>query len=605
MRILLGFLTLLLLSFSPAVAERRVALIIGNSDYQVVNKLTNPANDARLMEETLKTAGFEVTRLENLDQRAMKQALVNFGRQLKKGADASMFYYAGHGVEVDGQNYLVPIDANAESKDEVDIQAVRLNDFMSLMQNSGVPLNIIVLDACRNNPFRSMRSTGGGLAPVNAPTGSYVAYSTAPGSVAADGTEGNSPFTLALAESIRQPGLTLEAVFKRTRTNVRKQSNGEQVPFDSSSIEGEFYFKPSDGRTSPEENAAPQPQNEEKPQALVLDQTSPERVIKDAPAAVPRTIRVAADGSGEFTSLVDAVATAAPTSRIEVMPGIYDGALKIDKNLDIVGMGAPEQIIIQATSTFTIRWLAAGGSLERVTVKHYGGCLEVACSALFVDNASPKISLSRFSSENSAAVTIGGELANPFFFANAIGPSKLEAIIIYEKASGTLEGNEISQSSLTGVVIMTLAKPLIRLNKIHDNGRSGLVYYSGSVGKLENNEIYQNSACNVIFNEATGTLTTNIIRDGRECGIYVEQQSSVSARNNEVTGHATSGIIVKDSIGSKFENNKITQNGEYAVVVYADVSASLVANNLSGNTLGPWFIDKKAGKIFRKDNNYE
>lgn len=234
----------------PASAAKRIALVIGNNDYDHVIDLKNPGNDADLMERTLKDVGFEVLRYDDLDQRGMKQAMLDFGRKLKEGAEASMFYYAGHGVEIGGVNYLVPRDADLKSSEEADIQNVSVNSFLALTENSNVPLNIVILDACRNNPFRSLRASGaGGLAPVKAPRGTYVAYATSPGAVAVDGEDQNSPFTLALSESMRQPGLTLEAVLKLTRSKVQTVTNGAQLPFDSSAITGEFYFVPAVAQT--------------------------------------------------------------------------------------------------------------------------------------------------------------------------------------------------------------------------------------------------------------------------------------------------------------------------------------------------------------------
>lgn len=241
---LLASLILFFALVLPVAAAKRVALVIGNADYKFVPALANPINDASLIERALKNAGFEVIRKDNLDQQGMKLALIEFSRKLKQGAEAGMFYYAGHGIEVDGKNYLVPIDSNMQSKDEADVYNFDVNNFMAMMENSGVPFNIMVLDACRNNPFRGMRATGGGLAPLRAPVGSYVAYATAPGSVAADGEGANSPFTEALAASMATPGLSLEEVFKQTRTKVRTATGGAQVPFDSSAIEGNFFFHP-------------------------------------------------------------------------------------------------------------------------------------------------------------------------------------------------------------------------------------------------------------------------------------------------------------------------------------------------------------------------
>ena len=237
---------LLLLVFaavSPALAAKRVALVIGNSAYTHVTTLANPVNDANLIAAALTEAGFDVIKLNNLDQVAMKKAMLEFGRRLREGAEASMFYYAGHGVQVNGLNYLVPVDADMQSEDEVDLQTVRVDAFLSVMESSGSKVNIVVFDACRNNPFRTFRASGGGLAGVIAPRGTYVAYATAPGQVAADGDAGNSPYTKALAETLRKPGLRLEDVFKQTRAVVQEETRGAQLPFETSSITGDFYFQ--------------------------------------------------------------------------------------------------------------------------------------------------------------------------------------------------------------------------------------------------------------------------------------------------------------------------------------------------------------------------
>jgi uncharacterized caspase-like protein len=187
----------LLLAFNPALAKR-VALVVGNSAYKHTTSLNNPANDAKLMEQSLRAAGFDVTLVLDADQNQLKKSMLEFGRTLRKGVDASMFYYAGHGVQVGGENYLVPVDAVLENEDEVNLQTIPVNDFLQTMESAKSPFNIVVLDACRNNPFsRAFRGATGGLAPVNAPRGSYIAYATAPGAVAADGDGANSPYTAA------------------------------------------------------------------------------------------------------------------------------------------------------------------------------------------------------------------------------------------------------------------------------------------------------------------------------------------------------------------------------------------------------------------------
>ncbi len=229
----------------PNGVGARIALVIGNSAYQHVGALSNPGNDAALMTATLEKVGFKVTTLIDADQLAMKKAMLEFGRQLRGGADASLFYYSGHGLQVKSENYLIPVDASIADEGEVDLQAVAVNSFLQTMDSSPAKVKIVVLDACRNNPFASsFRSLSRGLATVDAPTGTYIAYSTAPGNVAEDGTGSNSTYTAALADSILQPGLTIEQAFKKTRIQVLTVSDQKQVPWESSSLTGDFYFSP-------------------------------------------------------------------------------------------------------------------------------------------------------------------------------------------------------------------------------------------------------------------------------------------------------------------------------------------------------------------------
>jgi uncharacterized caspase-like protein len=224
---------------------KRVALVIGNAAYSEVQPLKNPKNDAALMAKTLVSVGFEVETVIDADQATMKRAMLEFGRKLRSGVDAGLFYYSGHGVQANGKNYLIPVNASIKDEDEVAIEAVDVNDFLETMENSTSKVNIVVLDACRNNPFAgSFRSASRGLSVVTAPRGTYIAYSTAPGSVAEDGSGENSAYTKSLARAILAPGLPLEQTFKEVRRLVADATDNKQVTWDSSSITGNFYFKP-------------------------------------------------------------------------------------------------------------------------------------------------------------------------------------------------------------------------------------------------------------------------------------------------------------------------------------------------------------------------
>jgi hypothetical protein len=232
-------------------AETRIALVIGNSAYQSAGTLDNPQRDAKLMAERLKTAGFTVTLLVDADQQAMKRAMVDFGRELRSSEAVGLFYYAGHGLQVNGLNYLVPVNANIKDETEVGIETVSLADFLATMERSKSRINIVVLDACRNNPFSSnFRTDSAGLARVDAPAGTYVAYATSPGSVASDGAGRNSPYTKALAETVLKPGMPIEQVFKEVRRAVQEETGGQQTPWEASSISADFSFVRGAGQTT-------------------------------------------------------------------------------------------------------------------------------------------------------------------------------------------------------------------------------------------------------------------------------------------------------------------------------------------------------------------
>ena len=225
--------------------EDRVALVIGNSDYKI-GPLANPANDASDMANSLRKCGFTVIKNINCSRQQMRRVIREFGEKIRNGG-VGLFYYAGHGLQVNGENYLVPVDANITVEYEVEDECVKASSVLRAMEDAGNRLNIVILDACRNNPFkRSFRSGARGLARMDAPAGSLIAYSTAPGSVAADGTGRNGLYTSNLMKHMMTPGLSIEEMFKNVRLNVMNTSNKAQVPWESSSMTGDFYFIPGD-----------------------------------------------------------------------------------------------------------------------------------------------------------------------------------------------------------------------------------------------------------------------------------------------------------------------------------------------------------------------
>jgi len=232
-----------------AEAEPRVALVVGNSDYGAdLGRLPNPVNDAKLMAATLRKVGFEVVEVEDADQAALKQAIVDFGDKLSTaGAGATgLFYYAGHGVQMGGENYLIPVGAKLRKPADLDVEAVQIDLVLKQMDFAQSAVNIVILDACRNNPLASAgRGASRGLAEIKQkPIGSFISFSTAPGQVAEDGSGANSPYTAALAAAILRPGLDLAEVFRAVRKSVIKATNQKQVPWDSWSLTDPYYFIP-------------------------------------------------------------------------------------------------------------------------------------------------------------------------------------------------------------------------------------------------------------------------------------------------------------------------------------------------------------------------
>ena len=224
--------------------EQRVALVIGNSNYKNAPQLQNPDNDAESMAQFLNSAGFEVVAATDLTQNDMLRVVQDFSAKVSaRGPNTvAMVYYAGHGVQLAGENYLVPVDAKVSNPTELVSNSVRLVDVMSTLETIPSRMRIVILDACRNNPFPDVNDAGRGLAIVDAPNGSIVGYSTAPGAEAQDGTNGHSPYTQAFLNVAREPNVPIEQLFKRVRLAVNQTTSGAQIPWESSSLTSDFTF---------------------------------------------------------------------------------------------------------------------------------------------------------------------------------------------------------------------------------------------------------------------------------------------------------------------------------------------------------------------------
>jgi len=223
---------------------RKIALVIGCSEYEFAGHLSNPLNDAKDIKNNLSELGFDVMHIINPSLKEMKIEIDNFGTELEK-YDVGLFYFAGHGVQVNGLNYLIPIDANLKNERTVEYDCVRADRVLSHMEASKNDVNIMILDACRNNPFE--RSWGRdlnqrGLAVMEAPKGSLIAYSTSPGKTASDGDGKNGLYTGVLVGEIKSINVSINQLFQRVRKVVMSKSNGDQVPWESTSLTADFYF---------------------------------------------------------------------------------------------------------------------------------------------------------------------------------------------------------------------------------------------------------------------------------------------------------------------------------------------------------------------------
>src|ERR1700716_3508904 len=255
----------ILLGASPAFAESRLALVIGQSAYRSVPALPNPANDARAVAQMLTDSGFEGSSAGDLSQIQLREKVSDFaGKIAAKGSDTiALVFYAGHGLQIDGENFLVPVDVDPKREADIPLQAIRLNDILNTLTSVPSKMRILLLDSCRNNPFPALnQGVGRGLAIVDAKTGvpgTFVSFSTSPGAEAEDGNGIDSPYTSALLLAAKEPGLSIEDTFKRVRVSVNKATEGRQTPWDSSSLTDDFRFFPGQGAAASTQPISKQP----------------------------------------------------------------------------------------------------------------------------------------------------------------------------------------------------------------------------------------------------------------------------------------------------------------------------------------------------------
>lgn len=231
----------------PDKFGKRLALVVGCNRYEYAGELKNPLNDARVMKEKLESLGFKVILRENPTLRDLKMTVDDFGIELKNSYAVGLFYFAGHGIQVNGLNYLVPVEANLMAERFVEYDCLRADRVLGHMEQCETEVNIVILDACRNNPFERSWGrglTGRGLAMMDAPRGSFIAYATAPGQTASDGEGENGLYTEFLSREIGAKNLPVTQLFQRIRKGVMDKSNKQQVPWEATSLTSDFYFNP-------------------------------------------------------------------------------------------------------------------------------------------------------------------------------------------------------------------------------------------------------------------------------------------------------------------------------------------------------------------------
>lgn len=293
----------------PASTGGRVALVIGNAAYKHTIPLENTLNDAAVMADALKSLGFELVggkAQTDLDKTGLDNVIRKFGEAMR-GKSVAFLYYSGHGVQVDGRNYLIPTTANVAARTDVKYELVNVDNVLDDMNASGTRVNIIVLDACRNNPFgdKGLRGMGSGLASMDAPSGTLVAYATGPGKTASDGSGKNSPYTESLARIIREPGLDIEDVFREVGKDVQMKTAGVQIPWKMDSLTEKFYFKTGGG---PGEIAVPQKAESAKTGAIRVKSTPSGAAVYvngDRRGLTPTTVGGVSPGNAELKIVLD------------------------------------------------------------------------------------------------------------------------------------------------------------------------------------------------------------------------------------------------------------------------------------------------------------
>ncbi|MCG8440597.1 MAG: pectinesterase family protein [Caulobacterales bacterium] len=606
---------------APAAAEgERIALIIGNSEYRN-GYLKNPVNDADLVGEKLESVGFQVTVATDADERGMERAIVDFSVALSDaGRDAiGLFYFAGHGIQDGGENYLIPIGARIERRADLGAEAVRANWVLEQLRNAGNRVNFVILDACRNNPLPTsiFRSSGTGLAEMTASVGTFIGYSTAPGQTASDGEGEHSVYAAALADIIERPGLPAELVFKRVRDRVMQASSGFQVPWDTSSLAGEDFFfvasetvrergadgsetiterevaiggQPMDARIElafwdaiktsddPADFAAYLERFPNGNFAVIarnrLSSVDPGNAALSGPS-LPADIIVDVSGGGDYASIQDAIELAKDGEVIHVRPGVYeeDVTFSEDKDLVLIGLGAGEERAIIKGDEFRPLFIYDGTPrIENFVITND----KPDFAAVWITAGGPKLTGNTVRTTGNSCIYVQ-QTAIPVMRDNQIGPCAAQGIVI----DGGPQGEDEETQYETGGSYQD--------NTISGIGDNGLWILGRAAPSIVNNRV-----------ENTGADVEGAERDGWGAAAYIEGEAKPTLVNNTFARTRGAAVITRNSSAPELTRNTF-QTGAEGMGVYDESSPVVSANTFDGGLRGVVVYDNATGRY--EDNS--
>ncbi len=587
----------------------RFALLIGNSAYEQAF-LRNPVNDVTLLSERLSSVGFDVRSVEDGTERDMERAIVDFAVALQDaGPDAvGLFYYSGHGVQLNGENYLIPIGARIERQADLGAEAIRANWVIEQLETAGNAVNFVLLDACRNNPLpRSLfRSGATGLTEMRAPLGTFIGYSTAPGTVASDGEGDNSPYAAAIAAEIGVPDQAAEIVFRRVRQRVIDDTSGTQVPWDASSLAGDdFYFTSTTVTTTDPDGAT----------TSTTTTTASNRVLTgDAEAAVTTMIGGDRIELAFWESVEDSTYATDYEAYLERYPeGVFSTIAR--NRIERLGAGATDITGATAVAEVTtpvvpetpidvasaLRVSASGGA-DFTTIQDALNAVQDG-QTILVEPGEYREDLAIEREIRFTLRGLGEGDARPRVISNETRPLYVTAgqptienlILVGERAEYAavwvrggrprLVNNEFSSTENSCIYVQQLAVPTVQNNTFDYCGYHAIVVAESATGVFQGNTIQPMGLTAVYIqgNSAPSLLNNTIRQTVDQMAVMVSEQARPYLIDNTVEG-GLRGIVVGGTAAGRFERNRVSGTAEQAFLAFENASPEVVENSLSDTT---------------------